>query len=284
MILRNPLQLVLDSVNALNSIDLTLDNVVFSDPHPPATQDEIYFALGRNTVATLTGKDGAPGLGRDVVYYERLDISLVFASYGSGEGEYITLPVDLDNVQTAKDVIPALVYYYGYYMTPADVEPVLIDHANGSVLLRFEPSSPGYIGEIRIKLISGGAFLAPNFPVVQLEGPYEYPYFNTKVGQGSVYAYGYAFDDYAAELKAITAQNINRDRLAAILAAVTNHPWEVFRIPSEYNLKEATVVYNGPNQSTFKSNPLAENVLIINLSLYCINLGGQMILHYADPA
>lgn len=284
MILRNPLQLVLDSVNTLNSIDLTLETVVFSDPHPPTTQDEIFFALGKNTVATLTAKEGAPGLGRDVVYYDRLDITTVFASYGSGEGEYIVLPVDLDNVQTAKDVVPALVYYYGYAVTPADVQPVIIDHENGAVMLRFEPSSPGYLGEIRVKLISGGAFLAPNFPVVQLDGPYEYPYFNTKVGQGAVYAYGYAFDDFAAELKAITAQNISRERLAVILSTVTTHPWEVFRIPSEYNLKEATVVYNGPNQTAFKSNPLAENVLIINLSLYCINLGGQMILHYADPA
>lgn len=283
MIVRNPMQQVLDALNARNSLNLTLENVDFVDAHPPTTEDEIYFAKGKNTTATLVAKQGAPGLGKKKVYYDRYPLTQMFADADALVGEKIVVPVDLNSVTTSHDVIPALNYYYGIYIRPEDVEPVLVDKEALTVILRFESTAPGFTGEIKIKLVSGGALLAPNFPNVEVKGPYEYPYFNTKVGQGSVYAYGYVFDDYAVELKAANT-TFSMDRLAQILADVTGHPWEVFRLPKEYNLKEAKISYNGPNHSSFKSNPLAENVLIIELSLYCINFGGQMILHYADPS
>lgn len=283
MIVNNPRQQVLDALNAMNSLNLTLENVDFIDAHPPTTEDEIFFAKGKNTVATLVAKQGAPGLGKEKVYYDRFPLTQMFADADDEVGEKIVLPVDLNSVVTSHDVVPALNYYYGIYLRPEDVEPILIDKETSTVRLRFEPNAPGYTGEIKIKLVSGGALLAPNFPNVVVKGPYEYPYFNIKVGQGSVYAYGYIFDDYATELKAANT-TFSMERLAQILADVTGHPWEVFRLPKEYNLKEAKISYNGPNHSSFKSNPLAENVLIIELSLYCINFGGQMILHYADPA
>ena len=283
MIVRNPIQQVLDEVNTRNSLNLSLDNVDFVNPHPPEGDDEIFFAQGKNTCATLVAKQGAPGLGKDKVYYDRFPLTQMFADADDEVGEKIVVPVDLDSVTTSRDVIPALNYYYGIYIRPEDVEPILVDKEALTVRLRFEASAPGYTDEIKIKLVSGGALLAPNFPNVEVDGPYEYPYFNIKVGQGSVYAYGYVFDDYAVELKAANT-TFSMDRLAQILAEVTGHPWEVFRLPKEYNLKEAKISYNGPNHSSFKSNPLAENVLIIELSLYCINFGGQMILHYADPS
>lgn len=283
MNMRDSIKEVLKELNRLNSLNLTVDNVDLTGARVPATEDEIFFAKGKNTVATLIAKQGAPGLGKESVYYDRTDISTMFASYGDEVGEYIQVPVDLTNCVTSRDVVPAFVYYYGIDIKPEHIEPILINKDKLTVVFRFEADCPGYTGETVVKLESGGALLAPNFPETLVDGPYEYPYFNTKVGQGAVYAYGYTFDDYAAELKNANT-TISMDRLAKILAEVTNHPWDVFRLPSEYNLKEAKVAYNGPNHTSFKSNPLAENVLIIDLSLYCINLGGQMILHYADPS
>lgn len=283
MNMRDSIKEVLKEINRLNSLNLTVDNVDFVSAHTPATEDEIFFAKGKNTVATLVAKQGAPGLGKEFVYYDRTDISTMFASYGDEFGEYIQVPVDLTNCVTSRDVVPAFVYYYGIDIKPEHLEPVLIDKDKLTVQFRFVADCPGFTGETLVKLESGGALLAPNFPVNVVDGPYEYPYFNIKTGQGAVYAYGYTFDDYATELKNANT-TISMERLAVILAEVTNHPWDVFRLPTEYNLKEAKVAYNGPNHTSFKSNPLAENVLIIDLSLYCINLGGQMILHYADPS
>lgn len=283
MIVRNPIQQVLDEVNTRNSLNLTLDNVDFVNPHPPEGDDEIFFAQGKNTCATLVAKQGAPGLGRDKVYYDRIQLTQTFASAEAEAGEKIVLPVDMSSVVTTRDIIPALVFYYGIYVLPEHVVPTLIDKVAGIASLQFEPTCPGFTGEIVVKVVSGGAMLAPNFPNVVIAGPYEYPYFNIKVGQGSAYSYGLIFDDYAAELKAANT-SFSLDRLAQIIAEVSGHPWEVFRLPKEYNLKEAKIIYNGPNHISFKSNPLAENVLIVELSLYCINFGGQMILHYADPS
>lgn len=283
MIIRDPRQQVLDELNARNSLNLTLANVEFLDARPPATEDELFFAKGKNTVALLVAKEGAPGLGKEKVYYDRYPLTTIFADADAEFGEKIVLPVDLNSVKTSHDVLPALDFYYGIFMRPVDIASVLIDKETSTVELRFEADCPGFTEQIKVKLVSGGAMLAPNFPNVEIQGPYEYPYFNTKVGQGSAYAYGLTFDDYAAELKAANT-TFSLDRLAQILAEVTGHPWEVFRLPKEYNLKEAKISYNGPNHSSFKSNPLAENVLIVELSLYCINFGGQMILHYADPS
>ena len=43
------------------------------------------------------------------------------------------------------------------------------------------------------------------------------------------------------------------------------------------------VVYNGPNNATMPTNPFVDNIVVIELSLYCLNLGGRLYLHYNEP-
>ena len=58
MNMRDSIKEVLKEINRLNSLNLTVDNVDFVSAHTPATEDEIFFAKGKNTVATLVAKQG----------------------------------------------------------------------------------------------------------------------------------------------------------------------------------------------------------------------------------
>ncbi|MCT7475980.1 hypothetical protein N5V81_13435 [Escherichia coli] len=143
------------------------------------------------------------------------------------------------------------------------------------------PTSLGWIGQQQVQLLPGDALLPANFEPLTVT-PYEYPYFNIKVGQGAVYSYPWRFDNFAEEFQRLGAA-ITAERLAQILKTVTGDNWTTYRNPIDFNLREAVVVYNGRNKAELPTNPAVDNVLIVELSLYCLNFGGRLYLHYNDP-
>lgn len=278
-IIRNAKQQIVDDINSRNQLDITVDQLDYGKPYPPESEDDLFFAEGRNSVITLTAKVGAPALGRATVYYDRVDLSTVFTA-PNGVNPMV-VPVDLPRAITTHDIIPAINYYHGLDMSVDDIEPFLVDHENLTVVIQATPGSIGWLGSIVAKLAPGGPQLAQNFPNTESIVPYVYPYYNVKLGSASVYSYPYKFDDYAAELLA-AGTGLSLPRLAAIIKAVTGHPWEIWRMPSVYNLKEAVISYNGPNLAELPSNPNSQYVMVVDLSLYCINLGGKLLIHYSD--
>lgn len=278
-ILKRPEQLIVDRINLENKIDLTLADVTLFTPKVPTTEEELDLAQGRNTFVRVAATPIANATGATFVYYDRLDFTAMFT--GSDGIQPLRVPVNFDTVFTAWDVVPFINQYYGLMLQPSDVLDHTIDRNDMTFVLEAATDSLGWVGSVPVQLLRGDALLEPNFTEVKI-APYAYPYFNTKVGQGAIYSYPWRFDAYAAELKAMGV-NTDTVRLAQMLKAVTGDGWMVYRSATDYNLKEATVVYNGKNSRDLPTNPSVDNVMIIELSLYCNNFGGRLYLHYNDP-
>lgn len=277
-ILKRAEQVIVDAVNRENSLNLTVKDLQFFTPTEPTVASDVTKADGRNTMCRVAATQLANATGATYVYFNRLDFSAVFT--GPDGNQPLDVPVDLNNVNTAHGIIPALNQFYGMELQEKDIVNHPIDHTTNTVFIEAMPESLGWIGSVVAKVRQGDPQILTNFTNVAITG-YSYPYFNTKLGQGAVYSYPFRFDDYAAEFQA-AGLKIDISRLAAIIKAVTGNEWVVFRNPIDYNLKEAKVSYNGKNQPDFPTNPSKDNVMIVELSLYCTNFGGRLYLHYND--
>ncbi|ANZ48170.1 virion structural protein [Erwinia phage vB_EamM_Asesino] len=281
-ILNTAEKLILAEINVENGLDLKDNEVSFGVPSIPTEPDDATKANGHNSMVRVQALPIANATGHTTVYYDRLDFSEMFT--GLDGIQPLRVPARLDSVFTAHDVVPLINQYYGLKLKTSDVENTDINRSSWVVELVATADSLGWLGSIEVQLLPGDALLPSNFDPTSVN-PYEYPYFNTKVGQGAVYGYPWRFDDYAVELAAMgaSATDAKLVRLAQILQKVTSDLWTVYRNPINFNLKETTFVYNGKNTVAFPTNPSYDNVLVIELSLYCLNLGGRMYIHYNDP-
>lgn len=278
-ILKRPEQLVVDRINLENSTALTVADVQFFIPKVPTTDEDIDLAGGRNTVVRIAATPLANATGATYVYYNRLNFTQMFTDASGAQP--MNVPVRRDTVYTARDLVPFVNQYYGLMLQPSDIKDLSIDRAGWVVDFEAEENSLGWIGKVPVYLTEGDALLEPQFTTLNI-APYAYPQFNTKLGQGAVYSYPYRFDTYAAELKAMGTA-INEVRLAQILKLVTGDAWSSYRSPVDFNIREALISYNGRNSRDFPTNPSVDNVLVVELSLYCNNFGGRLYLHYNDP-
>lgn len=272
-------EIILAEMNLENSLALKAPDMLFGQPGIPTTAEELAAANGHNSMVRVQALATAPAIGYTTVYYDRVDFADIFTDLDGNQP--LVIPARLDSVFVSHDIVPLINQYYGLSLKTADVLSVDINRVDWTVQLTAAATSLGWIGTQVVQLLPGDALLPSNFDPTTVE-PYSYPYFNTKVGQGAIYSYPWRFDNYAAELKA-GGTTITMTRLAAIMKAVTGDAWLVYRSPIDYNLKEALVSYNGVNKSSLPTNPTVDNVLIIDLSLYCLNLGGKLYLHYNDP-
>ncbi|QVW55802.1 hypothetical protein pEaSNUABM9_00221 [Erwinia phage pEa_SNUABM_9] len=272
-------EVILKELNTENHLDLKVEDVVFGTPGIPTEPGDIDKAQGCNSMVRIQALATANAIGATTVYYDRVDFAEMFTDIDGVQP--LRVPARLDAVFAAHDIVGLINQYYGLKLRASDVENTLIDRKTWMLDLIAEPTSLGWIGQQQVQLLPGDALLPVNFEPVTVM-PYSYPYFNTKVGQGAVYSYPWRFDNYATEFKAY-GLGITTDRLAQILKTVTGDGWSVYRNPIDYNLKEAVVVYNGVNKAEFPTNPSVDNVVIVELSLYSLNLGGRLYLHYNDP-
>ncbi|ANZ49232.1 putative virion structural protein [Erwinia phage vB_EamM_Parshik] len=272
-------EVILKALNTENSLDLKVAEVVFGTPAIPTEPDDVTKAQGLNSMVRIQALATANAIGATTVYYDRVDFADMFT--GVDGIQPMRIPARLDAVFTAHQIVGLINQYYGLSLRANDIVDTDIDRKTWMMDLIATPTSLGWIGQQQIQLLPGDALLPINFEPVTVM-PYEYPYFNTKVGQSAVYSYPWRFDNYAAEFQN-AGLYITPERLAQILKTVTGDGWMVYRNPVNYNLKEAIVVYNGPNKASFPTNPSIDNVLVVELSLYSLNLGGRLYLHYNDP-
>lgn len=272
-------EVLVDEINVENKLALKVTDVLFGEPYVPATPDELLKANGHNSVVRIQALATAAAIGFTYVYYDRVDFTEMFTDPDGISP--LRVPARLDSVFTAHDIVKLINQYYGLCLKTVDVENTTIDRSNWQVLLKASSKSLGWIGEQVVQLLPGDALIPSNFDKQTVEA-YSYPHFNTRVGQGAIYSYPWRFDNFAAELKA-GGTNLTMGRLAQILKIVTGDAWIEYRNPVAFNLKECVVVYNGPNNATMPTNPSVDNIVVIELSLYCLNLGGRLYLHYNDP-
>lgn len=272
-LIKSGAQAILDAINTSASIGLTIEDVQFSLPtvidNPPDN---------RNTQVKLQMTQVAPALGAVLVKYHRLDFSEIFTD-NTGANPMV-IPI-AKWYNTSLDCLSAIRQYLGIDITADDLVSAEIDLNDRTVLIKANPNSLGWTGQVVAQLIDGDSIIGGVFDQLKLTGLFAYPYFNTNLGQAGIYSYRFDFTDYGAQLKTLTSDTINLVNIAAMLKAVTKQDWTVARNPSDYNLKDSEFLYNGLNNNPlYPGNTNYTRVLILNLAFYSLKLGGYLYIHY----
>lgn len=274
MLIKSARQHLIDTVNSVAHLALEDDDVIFGVPQAlPETT-----VAGSNTQVRLTMTQKAPARGAMNLQYHRVPFSTVFTD---ADGiNPMRFPAGSTS-NTSHDIVGQIKQFCGMDIGVDDLVRTDIDWVGNRVLIKAAPESLGWLGEITAIISPGDVVISDAFTQNQLTNSFLYPYFNTKLGQAAVYSYRYDFSDYGTELKAVTASNIDLTRIAAILKAVTGDGWVMGRNPTDYNTRDADVLYNGLNtNSLYQGNKNYNRILVLNLSLYSLKLGGYLYLHY----
>lgn len=274
MLIKSARQHLIDTVNSVASLALEDDDVIFGVPQALAETT----VAGSNTQVRITMTQKAPARGAMNLQYHRVPFTAVFTD-ATGVNPMRFPAGSASN--TSHDIVGQIKQFCGMDIGVDDLVRTDIDWVGSRVLIKAAPDSLGWLGEITAIISPGDVVIGDAFAENKLANSFLYPYFNTKLGQASVYSYRYDFSDYGAELKAVTAANINLTRIAAILKVVTGDDWVMGRNPSDYNTRDAEVLYNGLNTNgLYQGNKNYNRILVLNMSLYSLKLGGYLYLHY----
>lgn len=274
MLIKSPQQYLIDELNRIAGLALTVADVSFGLPQPLDT----VGTDGSNTQVRITMTQRAPARGAMNLRYHRVPFSTVFTDPDGVNP--LRFPVG-SLANSSHDVLAQMQRFCGLNLSVDDIERTEIDWDRSHVLIKAAPESLGWLGEVTALISPGDVVISDAFKTVDLQQSFLYPYFNTKLGQAQVYSYRLDFSDYGSYLKAVTAGNVDLSQIAVILKAVTGDDWSVSRNPADYNLKEATVVYNGLNtNSQYPGNTNYSRILVLSMSLFSLKLGGYLYLQY----
>lgn len=274
MLIKSARQYLIDTVNANAGLALTSDDVTFGLPVALAETT----AEGSNTQVRITLTQQAPARGAMNLQYHRIPFTSVFTD---ADGiNPMRFPIG-STANTSLDIVGQIKRFCGVDIVASDLVQTDIDWVNSRVLIKASPESLGWLGEITAVITPGDVVIGDAFTVTSLTNSFLYPYANTKLGQAEIYSYRLDFSESGNYLKTITAANLDLSQIATLLKTITGDDWVVGRNPSNYNLREAAFMYNGLNtNSLYPGNRNYSRILVLNMSLYSLKLGGYLYLHY----
>lgn len=267
---------ILASINALNGTFFKPGQLLFG---PGQAVSELVPVPNTTKNSSMLVRVGSgPYSGQIRVFYDRLNFADVMAY--TPVNSYAKLRVFRPS--TIHDLIPALNDYYGFNITPADIEdgPLELSGGQGTALIKANPRSQGWRGEFTVTIGPGDAKLEQWLVDADLEG-IAYPSGQTVKGHAEVYSYGYDNSEFWSQLRDIVVPEegmLVTPAIADILVEITGDSWGF--VEGDYSLLGAKIIYNGPNTSEMKSNPDYGNLVIIELGPQCANLAGKLQLHY----
>ena len=252
--------------------------------------------VSRDTQVTLTAKPGAPYRNKVTVYYNRIDLAVLFKSFKVNVG------IDVQEDQTTDDLLPLINAKYGTDFEVGDIvqAPLTVGEGERVVKLVAAEGNLVFVGEVNVSYDLEAIDLDSVVLTTTLTG-FNYPNSDTSKGQGAIYSFN--LDGSAvpgdfwgnAALGAVTADFVSPFNVAFRV----DEDW-VFddAAAADFNLGGATVVYNGVNDRatvaatlaqvndpiSFQEvllNPAYKKVCIMQLSAeLCQNLGGYVTVYH----
>jgi len=275
---------ILSYVNALNGTTFKAGDVTFSNPQVVnGTWRE--QATAHNSAVRLVGVEARGYQGRQVVLYDRLDISSLTHIPG--------FRVLADDPATVHDLLETIQLYTGIRFSVDDLEdtPVFIDtDSKRKAVLSAKPNSLGWVGSLQVEVGQGGILIDENVTMTDLPG-LNYPTASDADTYGLVYTYGYDFTAYFDTLIAIeegALPNETADVLVTALKALDVSAgatlWNNTPGQTAWCLNGATVVYSGLNDpETMPTNPLYKYVVALTLASGVTTPAGTLYFHFNDP-
>jgi hypothetical protein len=288
-----PKQAIIDATNTQNATSLKLTDVTFGQVL--VASDDVVSTTGKNSQVKLTG-NGTTWSGSVVVNFNRLNLSDI--------GILTSTTLKVAAVDSVFDLVNYLNYFYGMVLTTDDLidDPIALDDSGaGTVTVRANPTSYGWIGSIALTLVKGDAIVDYTLTDLSLDG-INYPTGQSAKSQAPLVLYGWDFTAQKSALDAVTLNQVFTTIggaspggvLAAAILAVTGTTWTCSATAGAYNLYQGKVVYTGLNNAQLATNPAYKYVVMIQLAdgsgangtvatAYNNTFYGVIVLHYNDP-
>lgn len=270
----NGKQFIINYLNKTNKTSLSPQEYIWLGPRA-LTEDEKTTFPTCDTAVQIKSSADAKTYGNLDLYYTRYDISKFL---GIGTENDIELPISPITVSSNYECLGSLYQFLGIELTKDEVKLESVNWDNRTARFELLPNSLLWFGVLTVRIRPGDSVLSDLVGNNETSTMFSYPNFNTNNGQGPIYAYGVNFTE-AMRPYAGKGLDIKPADLMGILAT-TGDPWTLFRSPSNWNLFESEVIYNGPNGPDFPTDPFYENVCVVKLALYCTNLAGTLYIQY----
>lgn len=162
MAAKRSVELLLDEINRLNANAFTLSDLDFGVP-ARVNQYE------RNTKIKVTATPNSKYIGSQEVWYNRLDLTKVFAS-----AQIETIELKGYDVQSTLDLLKELNHTYSLNLDDKDIVEEALDftHFPQTVILRTHGDSMAFEGELKVTVIEGILDLDEVIVVQVLSGLY----------------------------------------------------------------------------------------------------------------
>lgn len=274
-------------VNRDNKTNLVEDQIVFGTA---SVNPDV--AIQRNTKLRLTAVPGKGFRGHVDVWYNRIDLGILFKNVSANVGLEVTEGL------TSDALIPLINAKYGTQFEVEDFEAATpLDVAGGTATLTAKADNVAYISSFDVKYGLEEVALDSVILVTTLTG-FNYPNSDTTKGQAAIYSYNLDGssqpDDFWATLAlgAVTeavvvpfnqAYRVDEDWVFDATAGTTPEGGEL--IPAvAYNLAGAEVIYNGDVTGAPAGhlvNPVYNKVVLLQLSAEkCANFGGVLSVYH----
>lgn len=251
--------------------------------------------VSRDTQVTLTAKPGTSYRNKVTVYYNRIDLAVLFKSFKVNVG------IDVQEDQTTDDLLPLINAKYGTDFEVGDIvqAPLTVGEGERVVKLVAAEGNLVFVGEVNVSYDLEAIDLDSVVLTTTLTG-FNYPNSDLTKGQGAVYSFnldGSAIpgDFWSTAVKGeVTADFVDPFNRSFRV----DEDWVFSDEAAEFNLGGATVVYNGVNDKATVAaeiaavndpvamqalllNPAYKKVCVMQLSAdKCTNMGGYVTVYH----
>lgn len=285
---RTSKQSLVQYINAANSINLKVDELIFSTPEPvEGTWRE--SATDKNTIIRITAKEESKYRDTTLIVYDRLQLTHL--------NDLVEMEIKAYQPTTTHDLLKPIFIRFGIIIDKDDIiDEALVRSDDGDstvdpfYTVKAKDTAIGWLGEFTVQVGEGNAILADylNEPLLPgLNYPVEGDGFN---GSALVYMYGLDFTDQKDVLdtypQGMVLDEFSTDLLDAIKAVDVGDGkdlWNLDAENTEWSLYGAEVVYVGINDVSLPTNTSYKYVLGIKLRDDVTTPPGVMYLHYNDP-
>lgn len=280
----NPRASLLAYIGAANSMTVNDADVMLSAPKPTkGTWRE--SATTRNSFVKLTAKDTAPYRGSVVLTYNRLDLA-DFAKLKT------KTPLPCYQLTRSKQLVKPILYYYGFVLTEDDVvdEDLNLTDGAGTYTLKAKDTSLGWIGQLPIDIVVGGAPIGDLATTKNLNG-LNYPVSDTNATMALMYTYPMDFTGYRDQLLTLsqgaTLTDAQVTQLVTALKALDTGAgaalWNADPASKTWSLAGAKVFFAGINSAALPTNAKYKYAVGLELRSDVTIPSGRFYLQFSDP-
>lgn len=254
-------------------------------------------SIARNTHAIVEAVAGKGMRGNVEVYYNRIDLGVLFSKINPNVGITVT------DGMTTDDLIPLINEKYGTDFEIEDFtasQPLVVSADVQTVTLTAAVDNHAYIGSFELKYGEAELSLDSIVLITTLTG-FNYPNGDITKGQAAIYSYNLdgsaqpqdfwssvALGPVTADFVVPFNQAFRVDEDWIFDMSADTNPEGTPIPPMDYNLAGAVVIYNGATADAPAGNlinPAYTNVVLMSLSpSKCANFGGILSVYYGGPA